>query len=1318
MDGAKRFNFKLLLPPRFQAGQVSDVRQQEVVDDCDVPKMNVVQPLEREESNQGEIYSKLFAEVEKIQCWKVRVESEMVQKDRRCQENKRTIETQRKVIQELQFGNESLSTKLEEQIRENEDLRNKDDATRKLCHLLKDTFQHSMKKMRLFESEREETHHLFMENGANIQRRIAAFDKLRVQVESERHEMQKVKEISLQFEDLKEKFEKEYNMKQEAVVVLETKMKDKENELQKILLTLNETQERCKELEESTNQHYALVQCSKKEQNSLLEKLQCKEQLWTDAEKNREAIAKQLAKIKEDYALIILQKDSSLEEVNKVKDQQADKLVEIQASAKELQNSLTSEMQRSSELKLEVTTINAELKKKIALFVEALMGKIEVMEFRVEELAADLSRKSEEAQLFKNDTEQVSAEKNVLEKALEVKVKEIESQLSVELKKKESDFQMKKRDIEQYEVKYQELLSSLSKVQSEKNAIQDQIAEGSSNAKALEEDLKCEHLQDEMKKKEKQIKTVESKLSNLETRFDTKAKAQEECLKGLLVVHPQNKVLKKQMEKEIERSSKLEQEISNLKEESDKVRKQSEEEHRLLLENLMAKSSFATELQNEVQKLKVKTAEAVKNVEDADLGCQNKIAEMVVLMEKHKSQYEQMVEEKDAELNETKRKVEAALSRTTSVELELSEKKNENERLRKELTKEMTKKTNSKEVFCLEPPKETPTVRDIFDKTNIRTQSSNTPARPAAPKTNSYRVRTPPSVEMSVPWKENTLELDPKSDSSEPHDLLINTMHLSNARKRNKIPFLKNCNKNREAIAKQLAKIKEDYALIILQKDSSLEEVNKVKDQQADKLVEIQASAKELQNSLTSEMQRSSELKLEVTTINAELKKKIALFVEALMGKIEVMEFRVEELAADLSRKSEEAQLFKNDTEQVSAEKNVLEKALEVKVKEIESRLSVELKKKESDFQMKKRDIEQVKYQELLSSLSKVQSEKNAIQDQIAKGSSNAKALEEDLKCEHLQDEMKKKEKRIKTVESKLSNLKTRFDTKAKAQEECLKGLLVVHPQNKVLKKQMEKEIERSSKLEQEIRNLKEESDKVRKQSEEEHRLLLENLMAKSSFATELQNEVQKLKVKIAEAVKNVEDADLGCQNKIAEMVVLMEKHKSQYEQMVEEKDAELNETKRKVEAALSRTTSVELELSEKKNENERLRKEMTKKTNSKEVFCLEPPKETPTVRDIFDKTNIRTQSSNTPARPAAPKTNSYRVRTPPSVEMSVPWKENTLELDPKSDSSEPHDLLSPAFLKSPGSSVKLAAMKRIREAGWTAITRSKKKRCAEKMSV
>lgn len=50
----------------------------------------------------SQLYSKLFEEAEKIKAWKLKIDYDISQKDRKLQENRRTIETQRKAIQELQ----------------------------------------------------------------------------------------------------------------------------------------------------------------------------------------------------------------------------------------------------------------------------------------------------------------------------------------------------------------------------------------------------------------------------------------------------------------------------------------------------------------------------------------------------------------------------------------------------------------------------------------------------------------------------------------------------------------------------------------------------------------------------------------------------------------------------------------------------------------------------------------------------------------------------------------------------------------------------------------------------------------------------------------------------------------------------------------------------------------------------------------------------------------------------------------------------------------------------------------------------------------
>ncbi|XP_078022256.1 synaptonemal complex protein 1 [Epinephelus lanceolatus] len=964
MDRDRGFNFKLLVPPRVNNMNTAQVCSKYFEKEQSMPlpktnvvtltkptrqdntKVKVVPPMEKGKSNcnPGQLYSALFDEVDKIKRWKVKVDSDTVQKERKLQDNKRTIETQRKVIQELQFGHESLSVKLEEQISENEDLRKKNCATRNLCNVLKDTLQHSAERVHLFESEREETHGFFMENSRSIQKLIEAFETLRIQAEADQLEMRKAKEALLQFEDLKEKYHQGYNMKQKEVAELQTKIKDKENELQALLLDLHETQERCKQLQDATSEQNELLKSSKTAQESLLQKLQTTEQRCKETEKNREAIAAMLEQSKEEYAEMIRNKDLRLQELSRVKNQQAEKLEQIQTTIWELEDSLAVEIQRAKELEDKLEANNKELERRNTLLgesmeqsakrdgqikiledeldkksqsTESMKVKIDVTEVRVEELTAELSRKTEEAQLFKDEAEAAFVETDRLKKAceaaekaqedlkekstvIEIRVQQLEGQLSTEVKKNEENtLQMEqlRKDISQHKVQYKELLSNFNELQSEKTAIQQQFESGSSNIKAIEANMKvseekavklsreiqrleeenlslreevntiksktqgkyqetetlqkkiegtCKELQEKITEKENRIKSMETKLCNLRKKFEVKLKAQEEYLK-------ENKMLKKQMAKGTAKSSQLETVIHSLQEELQNLERLNEEDHQKLIQDLESKSTFAAELENEVQTLRSTAAEAIKNKEDTELKCQHKIADMVALMEKHKSQYDRMVEEKDAELDEFKKKEMEAVANRKSLELALTKQKTDNDQLKQQLKTELVKKDNmQKELTELkkempsvkftqltearnnqspasnenqgrfsETPKERSSKRHIFHFSKTMTVSSHskddgsaavmkkaedgewiqdtesiTTSHGTTAKTNeihneelktprhvtnrvgrtsqikSYRIRTPPAAEKAAQWKKSTIELDPKSDSSDQNDLL------------------------------------------------------------------------------------------------------------------------------------------------------------------------------------------------------------------------------------------------------------------------------------------------------------------------------------------------------------------------------------------------------------------------------------------------------------------------------------------------------------------------------------------------------------------
>uniref|UniRef100_A0A8C7KLW2 Synaptonemal complex protein 1-like n=1 Tax=Oncorhynchus kisutch TaxID=8019 RepID=A0A8C7KLW2_ONCKI len=710
------------------------------------------------------------------------------------------------------------------------------------------------------------------------------------------------------------------------------KMKDKEKELQAILLNLHETRESCKRLQQAAQQHQEALQRSKQEQESLLESLQNAEQLNEECEESRKAIATALERNKEENAKVIAKKDSSLEELNKIKDQQADKLVQIQATAQEFQTSLTVEIQRAKELELKLTAVTEELDRKNLELgeikeqkekkdsqlqiledeldvknksIQSLEETIKVVETRTSELTTALEGKHAEIHQVKNKVETMFVENILLEKALgnaetmqndlkekanmtERKIKEIEGQLSAAMRRDEKSIKEKenlKTDIVQHEVKYKELLASFNQLQLEKKTILEQIQNESLEANILVAQLKeseakemkmkkeIERLQEENHQLREELKSLNAKveeqgqdtenlqkkleesLSNLKIKLESKTKVQDEYQK-------ENKTLKKQIAIETAKSSELENEINKLKEESENVQRSNEEECKNLLDDLETKATSEAELQKKVQKLHLTATDAVKSKEDTEIKCQNKIADMVALMEKHKNQYDKMVDEKDAELDEKKRKDMEATANRTSLELALSQQNIENDRLKEQLKKEMNeresllqeitalKKENkisrqletqdeqlpepkSKEVRCSETPKVyssakmplfrlakdsqrktktlkasvtpsqtsekivvlTPNINEmeneapktpswssmtrvaatprIKETEALRTPSwSSTNIVSATPRIKSYRIRTPPSTGKSVPWGMSTLELDPKSDSSEHNDLL------------------------------------------------------------------------------------------------------------------------------------------------------------------------------------------------------------------------------------------------------------------------------------------------------------------------------------------------------------------------------------------------------------------------------------------------------------------------------------------------------------------------------------------------------------------
>ncbi|XP_043098901.1 synaptonemal complex protein 1 [Puntigrus tetrazona] len=899
----KPFNFKLLVPSRAHLNQVSAAKPQETslfeensffspsnqsynrCSDMETSlpfpskmvlptktsrtegmKKAAVMPMEKEETSlrSSQLYSRLLDEAEKIKLWKFKIDSEISQNDRKLQENRKTIETQRKAIQELQFANERLSMKLEDQLNENEDLRNKSNATRNLCNILKDTFERSAEKMNLFESEREETHDLFVQNSENIQRMVAAFEGLRKQAEADQQDMFKLRECLTQFEDLKAQLESECHLKEKEVAMLQEKLLEKENNLKDVSLKLKEAQQSYSAIESSTRKHQRLLQSVTQDRDALEEKLRFTEQLKWELEEHQKALTNKLEQSKENHEKALEKKDSEVQELNNIKKQQSNQLSEMQLTVNSLQSSLTSNIQRAQDLEAMTSTLVNELSDKntelevikgqkeehseqIQILRDELDEKsnsllyikeeLKTRKVQVLQLTASLEEKHSEANHLKDEMESVSTENKNMKEAMtkarldntelqevvflkEAKLKEVEEQLSGALQsccKSSKEVERLEKEIEQQKVKYEELILKFNDLQMHKDTIQQQVDSDAlekkilqshlmeCNANAEREKTEIERLEREKQQLQEQVDVLSAKIAG----WDEESKNVQQQLKE------SDKTAKRELLLKDKQIKALESKIDKLKEDSESIKKCYREELQKINSDLNDKSTSEANLKIEVQKLKKATMEALKCKDDTEIKCQQKISDMVALMERHKHEYDKMVEEKDAELSEKRMKEAEVIASKASLELELSHLQVENEELRQQLEKlkaeTMALKTpvSSLEKDRLQQATEiklkkgrnkisNPQKDDITKKTVFELldegenvpptrNASHTPAgtmnedlqiplwskmTKTTPQIKSFRIRTPPTPEITGSWKKNILKLDPKSDNSDSNDIL------------------------------------------------------------------------------------------------------------------------------------------------------------------------------------------------------------------------------------------------------------------------------------------------------------------------------------------------------------------------------------------------------------------------------------------------------------------------------------------------------------------------------------------------------------------
>nr|XP_045362025.1 synaptonemal complex protein 1 [Camelus bactrianus] len=700
------------------------------------------------------LYSKLYKEAEKIKKWKVSVESELKQKESKLQENRKIIEAQRKAIQELQFENEKVSLKLEEGIQENKDLIKENNATRHLCNLLKETCARSAEKTKKYEYEREETRQAYVDLNSNIEKMIIAFEELRVQAENSRLDVHfKLKEDYEKIQHLEEEYKKEVNDKEKQVSLLLVQSTEKENKMKDLTFLLEESRDKVNQLEEKTKLQNENLKESNEKQDHLTSVLEDTKMSLQRSVSTQKALEEDLQIATKKIYQLTGEKETQKEEFNNAKAAHSLVVTELKTTICNLKELLTTEQQRlgKSEDQLKVLTMEFQKKSSELEELTKLKNNKEVELEEMKNILAENQKLLDEKKQFEKTAEELKEAEQKLAGLLQTREKKVHD-LEIELtaiatSEQHYSKQVKelKTELENEKLKNTELTASCSRLSVENKELAQETSDMALELKKQQEDInnskkqeermlkqienleetetqlrnELESVREELKQKGDEVKCKldksEENCNNLRKQVENKSKVIEE-------LQQENKTLKKKSTAESKQLNVYETKVSKLELELEGAKQKFKEMIDSYQKEIEAKKLSEENLLGEVEKAKVIADEAVKLQKEIDTRCHHKIAEMVALMEKHKHQYDKIVEERDSELGLYKSKEQEQSSMKASLETELSNLKNELWSVKKQLKIER----EEKEKFKRETEENTVTLKEKKDK-KTQTSSLETP---------------------------------------------------------------------------------------------------------------------------------------------------------------------------------------------------------------------------------------------------------------------------------------------------------------------------------------------------------------------------------------------------------------------------------------------------------------------------------------------------------------------------------------------------------------------------------------------------------------
>ncbi|XP_054374011.1 synaptonemal complex protein 1-like isoform X11 [Molothrus ater] len=518
----------------------------------------------------NELFSKLYKEAEKIKQWKLTVETELNQKERKLQENKKTIEAQNKAIQELQFENENLHLKLEDEICENKDLLKEAAASRHLCNLLKETCTRFTEKTSKHEQEKAETIQLYEELHSNIERMTAAFEELRVQAENDRSEMSfKLKEEAEKVDKFEKECKLEVSQKEKQISALTIERDEKDDVIKDIKAQLQTSQNKIADLMEAKLHHEEMLKESQVSKEHLRAELEEAKMSLQKAEVTQKNLETELQTRVKTLIQVTGEKEEQEEECKKMKALLAALTEEFETSVANLKSLLQEEQNRLKKYEDDSKLLTLELQKKSAELEEMTKVKCD-KEVQLEELSETLDSKKKEEntkQLVENLEEANSQLRNELE-SLKQKMAKTGEEMRSALDEREENMNNLKKQVENKTKCIEEL-------QQENKVLPKKLTAESKKSNTYEG--KVNKLQIEMEKMNKQHKeAADIYQKDIETRKGNENKLREENEYDKMVEEKdaELKVYKMKQQKQFSSARALENELSSLKSELASLKEQ------------------------------------------------------------------------------------------------------------------------------------------------------------------------------------------------------------------------------------------------------------------------------------------------------------------------------------------------------------------------------------------------------------------------------------------------------------------------------------------------------------------------------------------------------------------------------------------------------------------------------------------------------------------------------------------------------------------------------------------------------------------------